>query len=729
MTMNGWFEEQIKQRIKNDQAGLEDSYIRLASVVLNKNATINLIDDLTRSKDAVNDILVYLHRKPVEFSDGVLNIGDQLKTAFEPYGIMTRETTLSGKWYKNAYAPILAFLADGSIPVALIPSGFSGYGYKDPKTGRKVRVNASNAALFEDEAIVCYNPLPLKKLGIRDLLLYVKRCLNYSDIAMIMLAAACVTGIGMIEPEIYSTVTGRVIDTADRSLLFSMITCLICAAFAGQLFEIVRGSVIERMKIRASQTVEAAVMMRVLSMPVGFFRKYSSGELTNRVESVGTLCGMILNNVFSVGITGLMSLVYIYQISEFTPSLTGTALLVIVATALVSIAASVMQIDINRRINLFSAQEDGLKYAMYGGIQKIRLSGAENRFFVRWAKLYAQRASLEYDPVWFVKMHRVIITAISLIGTIVMYYIAAQNNVLPSEYYAFSAAYGRLMAAFGLLAGIASSFSAIRPYLEMVTPILETVPEISEENERYEDIKGSIEFDRVYFRYDESSPYLIEKLSAKIQAGEYVAIVGHTGSGKSTLVRLLLGFEKPGKGAIYIDRHDLAHMDPRAIRRQIGVVMQNGQLFSGDIYSNITISAPYLSEQEAWEAAETAGIADDIRKMPMGMHTHISEGSGGISGGQKQRLLIARAIASKPKILIFDEATSALDNVTQKKVSDALGKLSVTRIVIAHRLSTIRNCDRILVLDDGKIVEEGTYDDLMLQNGVFARLVERQKLM
>ncbi len=207
-----------------------------------------------------------------------------------------------------------------------------------------------------------------------------------------------------------------------------------------------------------------------------------------------------------------------------------------------------------------------------------------------------------------------------------------------------------------------------------------------------------------------------------------MAIVGHSGSGKSTLVRLLRGFEKPGKGAIYIDRHDLAHMDPRAIRRQIGVVMQNGQLFSGDIYSNITISAPYLSEQEAWEAAETAGIADDIRKMPMGMHTHISEGSGGISGGQKQRLLIARAIASKPKILIFDEATSALDNVTQKKVSDALDKLSVTRIVIAHRLSTIRNCDRILVLDDGKIVEEGTYDDLMLQNGVFARLVERQKL-
>ena len=726
--MNGWFEEQIKQRLKNDQAGLEDSYVRLASVVLNKNATKSLIDDLTRSKEAVNDILVYLRRKPVEFPDSVREIGDQLKMAFDPYGIMTRETTLKGKWYKNAYAPVLAFLADGSIPVALIPSGLSGYRYKDPRTGRKMSVNASNAGLFEQDAIVCYNPLPLGEIGIRDLLLYVKRCLNYTDIAVMVLAAAIVTGIGMIEPKIYSIVTGEVIDNADRSLLLGMTAFLICSAFVGQLFEMLRGVVVERMKIRTSQAVEASVMMRVLSMPAGFFRKYSSGELTNRVESVGTLCSMILNNIFSIGLTGLMSLIYISQIAVFTPSLTVTALCVIISTAVVSLIASVVQVDINRRINLLSAREDGLKYSMYGGIMKIRLSGSENRFFARWAKLYAERASLEYDPFWFVKLHRVFVTAISLIGTIVMYYIAVRNSVLPSEYYAFSAAYGRLMGAFTALSGVAVSFSAIRPHLEMVKPILETAPETSEDKERYEDIKGSIEFDHVYFRYDESTPYIIEKLSLKIQAGEYVAIVGHTGCGKSTLVRLLLGFERPDKGAVYIDKHDLAHMDPGTIRRQMGVVMQNGRLFLGDIYSNITISAPDLSVDDAWEAAETAGIADDIRKMPMGMYTHISEGNGGISGGQKQRLLIARAIAPKPKILIFDEATSALDNVTQKQVSEALDKLSATRIVIAHRISTIRNCDRILVLGDGKIVEEGTYDELMMRGGEFAKLVERQKL-
>jgi ABC-type bacteriocin/lantibiotic exporter with double-glycine peptidase domain len=214
----------------------------------------------------------------------------------------------------------------------------------------------------------------------------------------------------------------------------------------------------------------------------------------------------------------------------------------------------------------------------------------------------------------------------------------------------------------------------------------------------------------------------------RINAGEYIAIVGTTGCGKSTLLRLMLGFEKPEKGAIYYDGRDISTLDLRSLRRKIGVVMQNGSLFQGDIFSNIVISAPHLSLADAWEAAETAGIADDIRAMPMGMQTIIAEGQGGISGGQKQRLMIARAVAPKPKILMFDEATSALDNKTQKQVSDALDHLKCTRIVIAHRLSTIKNCDRILVLDHGRIAEDGTYDELIAKNGIFADLVARQRL-
>ena len=223
-------------------------------------------------------------------------------------------------------------------------------------------------------------------------------------------------------------------------------------------------------------------------------------------------------------------------------------------------------------------------------------------------------------------------------------------------------------------------------------------------------------------------PPVLDNLSLKIRSGQYVAIVGKTGCGKSTLMRVMLGFETPQKGAVYYDGRDLKKLDLKSLRRHIGAVIQNGKLFMGDIYSNITISAPWLTLDEAWEAAELAGMAEDIRNMPMGMHTIISEGQGGISGGQRQRILIARAIAPKPKLLMFDEATSALDNLTQKQVSDALDRMKCTRIVIAHRLSTIRQCDRIIVLDSGKIIEDGSYEELIQKNGFFAELVSRQRL-
>ena len=279
-----------------------------------------------------------------------------------------------------------------------------------------------------------------------------------------------------------------------------------------------------------------------------------------------------------------------------------------------------------------------------------------------------------------------------------------------------------------MLASTAQSAAQIRPILEIAEPFLKTVPETQDDKEIVTNIRGGIELEHVSFRYDQDSPYVLKDLSLRIKSGEYVAIVGRTGCGKSTLMRLLLGFEKPEKGTIYYDNKDLESIDVVTLRRKIGSVMQQSGLIQGDIYSNITLTAPGLPLEDAWEAAEIAGIADDIRSMPMGMQTVVSEGEGGVSGGQKQRLMIARAVAPKPKVLLFDEATSALDNKTQKQVSNALDNMGCTRVIIAHRLSTIRHCDRILVLDDGHIIEEGNYDELIEQNGYFAEMVERQRL-
>ena len=279
-----------------------------------------------------------------------------------------------------------------------------------------------------------------------------------------------------------------------------------------------------------------------------------------------------------------------------------------------------------------------------------------------------------------------------------------------------------------MLSGVALSAARIKPILEIAEPFLNTEPETSDNKEIVTSISGAVELDHISFRYAEGLPLVIDDLSLKVKPGEYVAIVGKTGCGKSTLMRILLGFEKPEKGSVRFDGKDINTLDLPSLRKKIGTVMQDAGLFQGDIYSNIVITAPQLDLAAAWEAAEKAGIAEDIRSMPMGMNTIIGEGQGGISGGQRQRLMIARAIAPKPKLLMFDEATSALDNKTQKQVSEALDAMGCTRIVIAHRLSTIKHCDRILVIDEGHIIEDGTYDELIEKDGFFAKLVERQRL-
>lgn len=469
-------------------------------------------------------------------------------------------------------------------------------------------------------------------------------------------------------------------------------------------------------------------MMRVMSLPADFFKNYSSGELSTRSSYVNSLCNMLVSTVLSTGLTAVFSLVYISQIFAYAPALVAPAIGIIIVTVLFSIISALMQMKLSRRQMELSAKESGMSYALITGVQKIKLSGAEKRAFARWGNLYAKEAELLYNPPAMIKLNSVITTAIALVGTIVMYYTAVKSGVSVADYYAFNTAYAMVSGAFMSLAGVALTVAQIKPTLEMAKPILETVPEVSEGKQVITRLSGSIELNNVSFRYSPSMPLVVDDLSLKIRPGQYVAIVGSTGCGKSTLMRLMLGFETPQKGAVYYDGKDLTAIDLKSLRRRIGVVMQDGKLFSGDIFSNITISAPWLTLEDAWTAAELSGIAEDIRRMPMGMNTMISEGGGGISGGQRQRLMIARAIAPKPKIMMFDEATSALDNLTQKKVSGSLDALKCTRIVIAHRLSTIRQCDRIIVLEKGKIVEDGGYDELIARDGFFAELVARQRL-
>ncbi len=545
---------------------------------------------------------------------------------------------------------------------------------------------------------------------------------------MIALATLSLSLIGMISPILSKLLFGRVLPSGNFDTLLSIVFFTVCVSVSTLLISAVKSMITTRIETKLNISVEAATMMRVMSLPADFFKQYSSGELSSRAAQVGALCKMLASTVLSTGLTSLFSIIYISQIFVYAPTLVVPALIILLVTVIFSLVSSLVQMKISTRQMELSSKENGMTYSLITGIQKIKLAGAEKRAFARWGNLYAKSAKMMYNPPMFIKINSVISLAISLAGTIIMYSMSVRSGISVADYYAFNTAYGMVSGSFMALAGIALSAAQIRPILTMVKPFFDTIPEISDGKQVLTRLSGGIELNNVSFRYEENMPLIVDDMSLKIRPGQYVAIVGKTGCGKSTLMRLLLGFERPQKGAIYYDGKDLERIDLRSLRRRIGVVMQNGKLFLGDIYSNIIISAPWLSQSDAWEAAELAGIADDIRKMPMGMNTVISEGSGGISGGQRQRLMIARAIAPKPKILMFDEATSALDNLTQKKVSESLATLKCTRIVIAHRLSTIKQCDRIIVLDKGKIIEDGKYDELIAANGFFAELVARQRL-
>ena len=724
----GWFDEQIRQRKMSDQEIFEDSIFRMASVVLGKQRAGILHDERIATKAAIDDILKYYHYKPAEIPESVRTLDEQLEFCLRPHGLMRRNVNLEQGWYKDAFGPMLAFRKEDGTAVALLPKPFTGYYFLDPDTGAKTAVNKQTAAQFDADAICFYRPLPLRQLGIPDLILYLKDCLSTGDYIAIVALTLLPILFGLMLTNITRALTGFVADSKDLSLLLGTAVFMVSAIISSQLISVVKDLMTNRVELKTSLSTEAAMMMRVMNMPANFFRQFSSGELSSRYSAVNQLCELLLGSVFSTGLSSLLSLLYVTQIFHYAPALVGPALLIILATVLLSAISVLTQMKLSREIMEKGAKQNGLSFALISGVQKIKLAGAEKRAFAKWAHAYAEAVEPSYNPPFLIKANTAINSAISLIGTIVLYYLAVQTRVSPSEYIAFNTAFGAVSAAFASLTGVALSVARIKPILEMAEPILKTQPESSENRTMVTRLNGSIELSNVYFRYNEHMPYVVNGMSLKIKAGEYIAIVGSTGCGKSTLMRLLLGFETPEKGAIYYDGKDMNKLDLRSLRRRIGAVTQDGSLFQGDIYSNIVISAPQLDLDAAWEAAEIAGIADDIRAMPMGMQTVIAEGQGGISGGQKQRLMIARAVAPKPKILMFDEATSALDNKTQKQVSDALDKLKCTRIVIAHRLSTIRNCDRILVLDKGQILEDGTYDELIAKNGYFAELVERQRL-
>jgi NHLM bacteriocin system ABC transporter ATP-binding protein len=634
---------------------------------------------------------------------------------------------LTHHWWRNVSTPLLAFIESDDRPVALLPTP-QGYCLFDPTTQTRTFINTAVATILKQDAYSFYRALPTVVNHALQLLRFGVQGYE-ADVIKVVGLGTIATLLGMVPLQLTAILINDVIPNGDRTFLVQIGLLLLTAAVVQIIFQITQSILTLRIESTTDNVLQSAIWDRLLKLSPTFFRHYTSGDLVNRVLSVrdihqrlsGATQRSLLSGTFAVLNLGLM-VVYSQQLAFVG---VGIGLLMAVITAAFSIAA----IDQARTQQQINGENNGLTVQLVNGITKLRVAMAEERAFAAWAKQYSQQLKLKASLQQINDQVSTINEILPLVSALLMFGLAVplvQNAQLTlGTFLAFNFAFATFIKGVTDLSNTITDLVDIVPIWERIQPILQAPLEPAANNTHPGQLTGRLVLENISFRYSEHGSLVLKDISLHAEPGEFVAIVGPSGSGKSTILRLLLGFETPTAGRVVYDDKDLAGLDLQALRRMLGVVLQNGQINTGSIFENITAGA-LVPLADAWEAARMAGFADDIEKMPMGMHTLINEGGTNLSGGQRQRLLIARALVSKPKVLLLDEATSALDNQTQAIVAKNLETLKVTRIVIAHRLSTIRNADRIYVINAGRVEQAGSFSELMREEGLFAQLAARQ---
>ena len=639
-------------------------------------------------------------------------------------------------WHKNDSGVIIGYYGERKILSVFVPTAPGKYKLVTKDKPEGFPITDDVAAQIDKSAFECYAGFPARELGILDLMKFIfKQCWisDYKTVIGISLVAGIIP---LAMPLVTETIFADIIPILDRQGLATVTQVIMVTSFTTASLSIVRTIAIMRITTRMNMATEAALWGRLLTLPTKFFRRFTSGELASRMNGISVIKGLV-SAEFVGGLFGFVfSFWSIFLMCYYSLKLTAVAVVVWFVYAIITAFIYRRVIGFQRNLIAANNKEAGIVQQIFKGLAKFREHGAENQAYWLWSGVFGETWKWNLKLRWQANYNAIIGSVQPFILSMSLYYIAVygMNEVGPNgqmiqgityaQFIAFQGAFSSFNATLNGIIPLIGQYFAIQPQIENLRPILKEIPESVGEKADAGILSGAIEVSNLTFAYNEGHDVLHD-LNFKIAAGENVAIVGRSGCGKSTLVRLLLGFETPRKGSIYFDGQDLADLNLPSVRTQMGVVLQNGQLMQGDIFTNI-LGTNALTQEDAWNAAEAAGVAMDIAMMPMGMQTVISEGSTNISGGQRQRILIARALVTKPSILIFDEATSALDNRTQAIVTKSLDSLKATRIIVAHRLSTIRNCDRILVMDAGRIVENGSFDELVAKGGIFANLVKRQ---
>ena len=639
-------------------------------------------------------------------------------------GFICRKVVLEINWYKSDCGVIISEM-DGK-PVACVPKAH-GYLLCTPD-GKEKPLTKALAMQITPSAWTIRRTLPDKKLTRKDIMTFVKGSFRRSEIALLALWTLLCTLIGVLLPKLNQLIYDEYIPLGEPNVLLQV--CMVIASFMlGNVFITIVKQIQEfRIPSRAGYELQDALFHRVLQLPENFFRRYNSGDMAERLTGVDTLATTLITKALTGGFSLVMVVIYLCQMASYSGKLTAVSLLMVLLYGGVIFLISLAALKHTRDSAKYNGEANGSLIQLLHGVEKIRMAGMEKHALLEYTRPVAKEKQAHIRAERNEAVVSVLADAGATIFSMVLYYMMVKSKLDLSlgSFLAFEAAFGAMTGALMGLVQSGIDCTRLRPTIERVKPFFTSEPEVTSDKQVLHKLSGAIQMDRVTFAYQEGSTPVINDLSLSIRPGEYVAIVGASGCGKSTLLKLLLGFEKPQEGRVLYDGNDLESLDQRSLRRHLGIVLQHGQLIDGSIAENITVTAANPSREAIMRAIDDVGLTRDIQAMPMHEQTMVSDASDTISGGQKQRILIARAIYSNPAILFFDEATSALDNVTQALVCDNLARRNITRLVIAHRLSTVQKCDRILVMDKGRIVESGTYQELMLRRGLFYQMASRQ---
>ncbi|MFI1280066.1 NHLP bacteriocin export ABC transporter permease/ATPase subunit [Streptomyces sp. NPDC020858] len=641
--------------------------------------------------------------------------------------IRTRAVGLSGRWWREDTGPLVGQREKDGTPVALLWRR-GRYEAVDPATGTRERIGKTNEAAFEPRAVMFYRPLPDGRVSLPALLRFSVRG-TFPELRSLLLGGLAAVVLGALVPIATGQVLGRYVPQAENGLIVQTGLALIATGIVSAVFMLLQNTSLLRMEGRIEATLQPAVWDRLLRLPTKFFAGRSTGELAGAAMGISAI-RRVLSGIGPVcvqsGAVGTMNLVLLLV---YSVPLAMAALAMLVVIAGVFLGLGLWQLRYQRRLIKLGHRLNNQAFQTLRGLPKLRVAAAESFAYAAWAREFARTRDLQ-QRIGRIQNVITVLGAVYLpLCTLVMFVLLAgpaRGAMSAGEFLTFSTALTMLLSSVTQLTGALISAAAVLPMFEQIKPVLRETPEVGRSSTRPGELTGAIEAKNLSYRYGDDGPLVLDDVNFRVGQGEFVAIVGASGCGKSTLLRLLIGFDKPAEGSVLYDGQDLTALDRAAVRRQCGVVLQNAQPFTGSILDCIC-GAGTFSLEEAWEAAAMAGLAQDIKAMPMGMHTMLSDGGGTVSGGQRQRLMIAQALIRKPRILFFDEATSALDNEAQRVVIESTRALRATRVVIAHRLSTIMDADRVIAMSDGRIVQQGPPAELLADtNGLFHDLVRRQ---